>query len=124
MQHCWVFKEVGIETLLDKLLIDGDISGEGDVAAKDEEELLAALGETGLEEKEETQQVGQIIVKIKRVTVTQAYDTLDFKPVFSEGQKDDVNMTGMDGITHTSQWVVLYKAELPIHELTIEQSAT
>lgn len=103
MQHSWVFKEVGIESLLDKLLIGGDISADDAIATKDEEELLVALGDTGIHDKEETKQLGQITVQLRRVNVTASYATRDFRPKFSEGQKEDVNMTDVDGVSHTSQ---------------------
>lgn len=106
VQHSWVFKEVGIETLLDKMLVKDD--PEAAAAAQDgEDDLIAALGSAGLDDKEETKKLGQIEVRFTRVMIQEPHYSRDFPTVFREGDNDaageeTTTMDLLDGLTHTS----------------------
>lgn len=101
--HSWVFKEVGIETLLDKLLIKGDIAPEGVISQRDEDELLEAINATGIDEKEETQQVGQITVTFQKVTLGDTHDDWNFRAMHKHAEGDDVDMNeSTGGLSHTA----------------------
>ena len=98
----WLFKEVGIESIFDQLLVS---TGEDDeaVPAKDEEELLSAfsgLGANSLEDGEEKSTVGQIEITFDRVTVGETrhdYWRADYGD-------DDMELGGKDlsTVTHTA----------------------
>lgn len=102
MQHAWVFKEVGIETLLDKLLLGNNGESGDNIVKRDEEELLNALAATGLEDKEESKAAGQIQITLQKVTVGLPYDEWNYHTTHRAGQREDIDMADMDGLTHTT----------------------
>lgn len=113
-EHAWVFKDVGIETVFDKMLISGDHQLSGNVNKRDEDAIIAAMGSTGLEpdgdiKREEKSQVGQIVVEIQRVKLGEKWDDKNFRAKFKEDDVKDVDMEGANSdITHTAGWVIIY----------------
>lgn len=101
-QHRWVFKDIGIETLFDKLQLDGEIASEGKIYKKDEDDIVAAMHSTGLDEKEERPGQGQIVVTISRVVVSNPYKDPAFRTQFQDGE-DDVGMKDEEGLSHTTR---------------------
>lgn len=108
-EHAWVFKDVGIETVFDKMLISGDRQVvSGNVNKRDEDAIIAAMESTGLEpdgdiKREEKSQVGQIVVEIQRVKLGEKWNDKDFRAKFKEDDVKDVDMEGANSdITHTA----------------------
>ena len=107
-EHAWVFKDVGIETTFDKMLLSGDRQVSGTVNKRDEDAIIAAMESTELKadgdiKREEKCQVGQIVVKIQRVKLGEKWDDKNFRAKFKEGDIKDVNMDGANAdITHTA----------------------
>lgn len=108
-EHAWVFKDVGIETVFDKMLISGDHQVvSGNVNKRDEDAIIAAMESTGLEpdgdiKREEKSQVGQIVVEIQRVKLGEKWDDKNFRAKFKEDDVKDVDMEGANSdITHTA----------------------
>ena len=107
-EHAWVFKDVGIETVFDKMLISGDHQVTGSVNKRDEEAIITAMESTDLEpdgdiRREEKSQVGQIVVEIQRVKLGEKWDDKNFRAKFKEDDIKDVNMEGANSdIVHTA----------------------
>jgi len=99
----WVFADVGVETMLDKLLISA-----ADAAANtnDEDDIASALETVGLDQREEEQakpQMGQIVVKFERVTVNQSYEDAEYKGGRYDDEFDDVGSNKLEkDVTHTA----------------------
>ncbi|KAF2485095.1 hypothetical protein BDY17DRAFT_321963 [Neohortaea acidophila] len=85
----WQFKDVGIEAVFDRLLVSSE--------QEDEEELIAAMGGTALDDSEEKSKVGQIEVALERVTLgATRYEAVD------AGARDQPNLAGdTRQVTHT-----------------------
>jgi hypothetical protein len=70
-EQAWVFKDVGIETLFDQMLIKGDVDTSTPVHVRDENALIDAMNATAMEakdtEKEEKTEIGKIVVELHRV---------------------------------------------------------
>jgi len=99
--HQWVFKDVGIETLFDKLQLDGAIACEGNICHKDEDDIVAAMHKTGLDEQEERPGLGQIMVIIERVALGRPQEDPEYRPHFQEGEAD-IKMGKEEGLSHTT----------------------
>ena len=94
-EHAWVFKEVGIETIFEKMLINGHLTEE-----TPEDEIVEAFESTGLGAesditREERSRVGKIVVELKRVTLGDKRTKPDFKAKHQEGEADDIDMDGI-----------------------------
>ena len=103
-EQAWVFKDVGIEAILDKMvLMANDSSPE-----KDEDDLVDAFNRTGmcLDEdlkREESKKIGQIEVTIMRVTIGRKKIDRNYRPKHQEGEDDDVDMERIDSdLCHTT----------------------
>ena len=107
-EHSWVFKEVGIETLFDKMLIRGGQNDIEDVNGHFEDDLIdamntAKLGAEGNLNQDEKSKVGQITVLFYRVTLGEKWLEPKYSSKHKEGDKDDVDMDGTKNeITHTA----------------------
>ncbi|MCJ1468417.1 hypothetical protein MMC07_007045 [Pseudocyphellaria aurata] len=106
-EHCWVFKDVGIETAFDKMLISGDEKYAEILEEEDEMDMIASMKATGLgAEKnleEDNSNVGQILVVIERVVLGRKWQDNHYRPKHKEGEAEDVDMAGVkNDITHTT----------------------
>lgn len=107
-EHAWVFKDVGIETVFDRMLISGDHQVLGTANKRDEDVIIAAMESTDLEpdgdiKREERNQVGQIVVEIQRIKLGEKWDDKNYRAKFKEDDINDVNMEAASvGITHTA----------------------
>lgn len=110
-EHSWVFKDVGIETVFDKMLING-----GDDCAEireelDEDIMVAAMTATdlGVERnvEEDKSNIGQILVVIERVILGPKWMDKHYCSKHQEGEEiEDVDMAGVKNeITHTTGYL-------------------
>ena len=115
--HGWAFKERAIESVFDRLNLEGQ---END---SDEAALVNALLSSQLSESDKDQdenRVGQILVEIERVDVNPSYIYAEDRPRFREGQDDDIEAKELQGhITHRTGFV--RKAMLPKHKCEIKR---
>ena len=101
-EHLWVFKNIGIETILDKMALTAN----DDILDRDEDALADALGRSGIShendlQREESQKAGQIEVRIKRITLGEKSNDRHFRPKHREGEDNDMDMEGVGSdITH------------------------
>ena len=102
-EHAWVFKEKAIETVFDKLMIDGTQANVGD---QDDDALIKAMESSGLDarRKMETEsKIGQIVVELRRVALGEKRMEANFRPRHQEGQEEDIDMEGApQHITHAT----------------------
>ena len=107
-EHGWVFKDVGIETVFDKMLLSGDHHVSGKVHMREEDSIIAAmnatdLGAEGDVEREERTKLGQIVVTIERIKLGKKWVDGRYRAHHKEGDVDDVEMDGANTeITHTA----------------------
>ena len=106
-ENLWVFKDVGIETAFDQMLID---NGPDDSSDKkyDQEAAIAAFNatvlgaEAGLR-KDEERGVGQIVIVIRRVIISKKWVQNSWKAPHKEGEAYDVVMGGVvRDVSHTT----------------------
>lgn len=104
MMHKWVFKDVGIESMFDKLLLSGDVKEE-EANKEDEDAIINAMNSLGTKEEdgdEEEAKVGVIRIILHRIKVGYEYDDRDFNPPYREDEGDDVDMADANKVTHTT----------------------
>ncbi|MCJ1436995.1 hypothetical protein MMC27_006378 [Xylographa pallens] len=106
-EKSWVFQDIGIETLFDKMLIAED-KNIIPVAQRNEAALVHGCETIHLNGdndsiKEENSKVGQILVTIDRVTLGKKWQDTNYKAKHKEHETEDVDMVdaGKD-ITHTA----------------------
>lgn len=110
-EHAWVFKDVGIETIFDKMLIAGSHRQANRATQFDEDSMTAAmnateLGPEGNIKNEEKSNVGQIVMVIERIVVGVKWNEDNYRPKHRNDQADDVDMDDLgNGITHTTMYV-------------------
>ncbi|KAL8970411.1 MAG: hypothetical protein Q9183_001536 [Haloplaca sp. 2 TL-2023] len=96
-EQAWVFKDVGIETVFDKIALqDG-----GQPAAELEDVLVNAFNSSGLGLEhtpgvDDHGKVGQIVVEVEKVRVEQPFYQKCWRPKHQEGEEEDVNMEGVN----------------------------
>lgn len=107
-EHSWVFRDVGIETVFDKMLISGG-ENYGEILNEDDEDVLpAAMRATSLgverNDEEEKNSIGQIRVVFERVVLGEKWQDNHYRSKHQEGEEaEDVDMAGMKReITHTT----------------------
>ena len=104
-EHAWVFKDIGIETILDKMALTSEADS---MAVNEEDAVIDALGRTGIHHeddmtREEKHRVGQIEVAITRIVLGRKRVDSDFRPKHREGEDEDVGMGKMKSeVTHTA----------------------
>ena len=107
-EQAWVFKDVGIETMFDKLIIAGDIDIATPIPNSSEDALVEAMDIAYLSGdadmiREEKSKVGQILVVIERVKLGEKWRDNHFRAKHKEGEPQDVDMQGVGkDITHTT----------------------
>ncbi|MCJ1392585.1 hypothetical protein MMC18_005455 [Xylographa bjoerkii] len=106
-EQSWVFQDIGIETLFDKMLIAGDKTITP-VAQRSETELVNAFDTIYLDGdgdivREEKSKVGQILVTIERVKLGERWQDTNFRAKHKEHETEDIDMTDAGKeITHTT----------------------
>ena len=104
----WVFKEVGIETLLDKLFIQGDILSEGDIPRNIEDEFTNLMDtkmnlEQGNEHKNSN---GVIKIELKRIVVGFPYHKENYHPNHTSTMSEKLTASdATNSISHTAKLV-------------------
>ncbi|KAK3719927.1 hypothetical protein LTR37_004050 [Vermiconidia calcicola] len=97
----WLFKEVGIETAFDTLLLSG---GDKDmVPAPEEDELVAALGgmaANGMEDCKEKSTVGQIEITLDRIVLGET--TEGWMPRNDDDHDMGVKASDLTKVSHTA----------------------
>lgn len=110
-EHAWVFKDVGIETVFDKMLIAESYNQGDRVNQLDEDAMIAAMNATELVSggnirNDEKCSIGQIVIVVERVVVGAKWSEENYRLKHQNGQADDVNMDDLgNGITHTAKYV-------------------
>lgn len=103
-EHAWVFNDIGIDTIFNKLVLANTGKGPGE----DEIAIIAAMEGTGIItepdiEREARKKAGQIEVRISRVILGRKSVNYYYQPKHMEGEKEDVDMDGPDPeLTHTT----------------------
>lgn len=109
-EHAWVFKDVGIETLFDKLLIAESHHQANRANQFDEDSMIAAmnateLGSEGNIKNDEKSCVGQIVIVVQRIVLGFKWNEENYRPKHRNDQADDVDMDDLgNGITHTTMY--------------------
>lgn len=104
----WVFKDVGIETAFDQMLIDNGRDGASD-KEQNEEAVTAAMNDTVLgaeagHRKDEERGVGQIVVVIRKVKLGTKWVQKIWKAPHKEGETNDVVMGDVvKDVSHTTE---------------------
>ncbi|OCL14619.1 hypothetical protein AOQ84DRAFT_384591 [Glonium stellatum] len=104
VEHKWVFKDVGIETMFDKLLLSGDVKEENN--KEDEDTIIEAMNSLGTEERDgdkEEANAGVIKITLQRVTLGKEYKDEDFDTPYREDEDVDVDMADANKVTHTTR---------------------
>lgn len=107
-EHSWVFRDVGIETVFDKMMISGGENYTEILKENDENVLEAAMRATGLggerNDEEDKNNIGQILVVFERVVLGEKWQDNHYRSKHQEGDEaEDVDMAGVkSGITHTT----------------------
>ena len=106
-EQSWVFQDIGIETLFDKMLIAGDNS-DTPISERNEAELTNAFDNIYLDGdgdfvREEKSKVGQILVTIERVKLGEKWRDTNFRAKHMEHEMENVDMVDAGKeITHTT----------------------
>ena len=105
-EQFWVFKEVGVETIFDKMLISGERQSSEKVYKREEDDLLAAMNAYGMDDEDQIKRdedtgAGKIVVTFERVTLGDSYVDYDYRAKHHEDQDMDVDRKAND-ITHTT----------------------
>ncbi|KAL8806349.1 MAG: hypothetical protein Q9182_001379 [Xanthomendoza sp. 2 TL-2023] len=96
-EQAWVFKDIGIETMFDKIALHDDSRKElelEDVIVDAMKNSRIGGGDVGTHE--EDRKVGQIVVELKRVVLGTKYKEPNYRPNHFEDDQFDVNMEGVD----------------------------
>lgn len=108
-EHAWVFKEVGIETIFEKISISEGHNQADRASQPDEDAMITAmnateLGAEGNIKNDERCSVGQIVIVVERIVVGVKWSEENYRPKHRDVQADDVNMDGLgNNITHTTK---------------------
>ena len=108
-EHAWVFKDVGIETVFDKLMIAESHNHAPSANQVDEDAMIAAINATGIGcegdiKNEEKSSVGQIVVVVERIVLGAKWKEENYCPKHRNVQDDDIKMEDLGtGITHTTK---------------------
>ena len=104
-EHAWVFRDIGIETILDRMALTSN----NDYAEKNEEDAVTnALGRTSIcheddLKKEENSKAGQIEITITRIILGKKKVDSDYRPKHQEGEDCDINIEiTKTEVTHTT----------------------
>ncbi|KAL8665128.1 MAG: hypothetical protein Q9202_002528 [Teloschistes flavicans] len=104
VEKAWVFKELGIETIFNKI---GLRDGTRDTVEPDDQ-LVDAMGKSSIgykdpEVTEERGKVGQIVVELHRITLGRPYYEPRYRASHLDGENEDVDMEGLtNDAAHTT----------------------
>lgn len=102
LRECgWVFKEIGIESVLENL----DLGGDGVVPTTEEDDLVSDfqdLGAARLSDAEEQSTVGQIEITLERVKVGRKIDSTRPAILRDDGSGGVTGATAITTVTHTA----------------------
>ena len=101
----WVFKEVGIETVFDKLMISGGPDSDEKIEKMDEDQIISAMNTTGREEEEEHPRAGMITVTVKRVVLQNFYQDEGASLYHREVAPDGSTPNLPNDVSHTAVFV-------------------
>lgn len=110
-EHAWVFKDVGIETVFDRMLIAESHNQAEGVNELDEDAMIAAMNATELSaegniKNEEKSSIGQILIVVQRICVGVKWKEENYRPKHRNDQADDIEMNDLgNNITHTTKYV-------------------
>ncbi|KAL8781400.1 MAG: hypothetical protein Q9203_001490 [Teloschistes exilis] len=95
-EKAWVFKELGIETVFNKIALR-DSSKD---VMEPEDQLVDAMGKSligdkELEVAEGRRKVGQIVVELHRITLGRPYYEPRYRASHRDGENEDVDMEGL-----------------------------
>lgn len=104
----WHFAEVGIETLFDRMVLEGNHDTSTAVAAKAEDDLVTAMNSTAIDPEladapSPKAWAGRIVVKLMRVKLGQVWQDEDFHARHREGDREDVDMRDSAELSHTTE---------------------
>lgn len=99
IEHAWVFKEKAIETVFDKLMIEGS---QANVEDEDDDALIKAMESSGFEKghTEREGRVGQIVVELRRIVLGAKRTEANYRSQHQEGQVEDSVMEVRPDIIH------------------------
>ncbi|KAI9676464.1 MAG: hypothetical protein M1817_000621 [Caeruleum heppii] len=106
-EHSWIFKDVGIETIFDKMLISGERDAAQPVHVRDEKELIAAMNSTSLSGEgysaDAKTTVGKIELTLERVRIGPKWHDEHYQLRHQPYDVAKVDMKGVDAnVTHTA----------------------
>ena len=90
-----MFKEKTIETVFDKLMINGTGTKGDD---QEDDALIKAMESSGFNDQGKSEQgskVGQIVVELRRIVLGKKRLETNYRPHHREGQDEDVDMEGI-----------------------------
>ncbi|KAL8694694.1 MAG: hypothetical protein Q9218_000705 [Villophora microphyllina] len=99
-ERAWVFKELGIETVFNKIGLLDDTKG----LVEPDDQLVNAMGNSTIGNKdleiiEEPGKVGQIVVELHRITLGRPYYEPQYRASHLDGENEDVDMEGLTNDT-------------------------
>ncbi|KAL8785974.1 MAG: hypothetical protein Q9213_003050 [Squamulea squamosa] len=103
-EHAWVFKDIGIETIFDKVALGENARDTSEL----EDVLVEGMNRSKINDgpvltNEESGKIGQIVVELERVVLGRKYKERNFRPKHNEGDRDDVDMEGVGSdVVHTT----------------------
>lgn len=110
VEHAWVFKDVGIETVFDKMLISESRNRADGANQPHDDATATAMNAAGLGagsniKNDEKGGIGQIVVIVQRIIVGVKWSEENYRPRHRYGQADDINMNDLSNdITHTAKY--------------------
>ena len=109
VERSWVFRNVGIETAFDRLLISGESADASD--GRDEESLVQAMNSASIRrdrrrhivKEADRVEAGKVVVTVQRVKLGEKWNDSNFHAKHKEGDEGDVDMDGsITDVTHTT----------------------
>ena len=92
IEHAWVFKEKAIETVFDRLMIEGSRTN---VEDQDDDALVKAMESSRFNAKwntEKESKIGQIVVELRRILLGEKRTEAKYRSHHQEGQEEDIDI--------------------------------
>ncbi|KAL8843318.1 MAG: hypothetical protein Q9170_000176 [Blastenia crenularia] len=103
-EQAWIFRDVGIETIFEKIALHDDAT-----ELQDPEDVLvdalctSKLSGEHTEATEERGKVGQIVVELSRITLGKTFKERNYRAKHYEGDEDDMHTEGLSqDVAHTT----------------------
>ncbi len=101
-----MFNEVGVDTALDALKIQGEPDEEYPQNAEmEDEQFLAAMKSARLTETDEQSQQGMITIVLRRVRVQSTWDDENFEVKHADDEDEDMKLDSSHNLSHTVGYV-------------------